>query len=179
MEISEVLRVCCLKTSEILNECFIFPSFPQQKTRSRLWLACWAVLAILVISPFYETPPTLIASIMKVLAHLEIGFVFCWIIIADKLDYKNAFIRFLSKKAFNSASKKSYAMYLITPVVATLICGLTKSGLTYEFPEMVSDITSINNFNSFIHNPPLSTAHLFLCDHQNLQPNFFPHHCTF
>jgi hypothetical protein len=31
-------------------------------------------------------------------------------------------------------------MYLITPTIVTLICGLTRGGLTYGFPEMVSKL---------------------------------------
>lgn len=104
-----------------------------------------------MLSPLYENPPTLIASFMKVSAHLEVAFVFCWIIVADKLNYKTAFVRFLSKKAFVSASKTTYSMYLITPVVVTLICGLTRGGMTYDFPEMVSNcIVIICRFNDVL-----------------------------
>lgn len=91
-----------------------------------------------MISPFYKKASTLEASIMKVSAHLEVGFVFCWIIVADKLGYKNLFVNFLSKKVFIQLAKSTYAMYLITPIIATLISGLTRSGLSYDFPEMVN-----------------------------------------
>lgn len=103
------------------------------------------IFAILMISPLYDNPPTLIASIMKVAAHLEVAFVFCWIIVSDKLNYTTAFVRFLSKKTFITAGKTTYSMYLITPIVVTLICGLTKGGMTFDFPEMVSNYNLVYN----------------------------------
>lgn len=92
-----------------------------------------------MISPLYKKAPTVIASLLKVSAHIEVGFVFCWIIAADKLGYRNGFIKFLSKRGFIKNAKSTYALYLITPVVTMLFGGLARSGLTYDFPEMVID----------------------------------------
>jgi hypothetical protein len=125
-------------TNQLMNHS---TKFPPQKTQSQLWSACWIILTLLTLSPFYEDPPTIIASFMKVSAHLEVAFVFCWIIIADKLNYRNAFIRFLSKRSFAVAGKTTYSMYLITPIIVTLISGLTRGGLTYDFPDIVNKPT--------------------------------------
>lgn len=57
---------------------------------------------------------------------------------ADKLGYKNNFIKFLSKRGFIQGAKTTYAVFLITPVVNILIVGLTSRGLSYDFPEMVN-----------------------------------------
>lgn len=75
---------------------------------------------------------------MKVAAHLEVAFVFSWIIIAEISGYQNRFIKFLSAKFFIRYSKTTYAMYLFTPIVAILTYGLTRNGLSYDFPEIVS-----------------------------------------
>jgi hypothetical protein len=107
-----------------------------------------------MISPFYKTAPNIVASIMKVSAHLEVGFVFCWIIVAEKLGHKNLFVKFLSKRFFIQVAKSTYSMYLITPIIAILISGLTSNGLSYDFPEMVSENNrSLNLINNVFKNP--------------------------
>lgn len=96
------------------------------------------ILSLIMFGSFYKNAAVHLASIMKIGVHLEVGLVFCWVIIAENSNYQNCFIRFLSKKVFIRYAKTTYTLYLIAPIVTIFLYGLKKSGSTYEFPEMVS-----------------------------------------
>lgn len=85
----------------------------------------------------FKNASTFSASLMKVLAHLEVGFVFCWIIVSDVSGYHNALTKFLSQKFFVKLAKTTYSMYLLSPIVTMTIYGLMKTGSTSHFPEIV------------------------------------------
>lgn len=100
----------------------------------------------------FKTVHYIVASLLKVAAHTEIGLIFCWIIIADKAGYRNSFIKFLSKRMFIRYDKTTYALYLIGPLVTLLVYGSLQHGANYDFPEIVSKIiTLINNLENTCH----------------------------
>lgn len=86
----------------------------------------------------YKSAPVWLASLMMIASHLEVGFVFCWVIVAETLEYQNAFIKILSQPVFTRYAKITYAMYLFTPIVTIIICGLLRTEGNYNVPEIVS-----------------------------------------
>lgn len=76
---------------------------------------------------------------MKISAHIETAFVFCWVIVAEVSGYQNFFIKFLSQRAFIKFGKITYPMYLVTPIITMLVYGISQTGSTYRFPEIVSE----------------------------------------
>lgn len=109
-----------------------------QKMKSRCWLTCWLILFVIMFGQLYKSASVLLASIMKIAAHLEVGFVFCWVIVADNSGFKNGFLKFLSKGFFVRDAKITYAMYLVAPIITKLTYGLMKSGGGFDFPDIVS-----------------------------------------
>lgn len=101
-----------------------------------------------MLGQLLKKAPVVLASLLKVSAHLEVGFVFCWVIIADNSGYRNVFIQFLSRKFFSRYAKTTYAMYLISPTIATLMYGLSSSAGSFNFPEIVSDPFAFNLLSS-------------------------------
>jgi hypothetical protein len=71
-------------------------------------------------------------------AHLEVAFVACWVIIADTSGYRNHFISFLSHDRFVRYSKRSYAIYLVSPIITLLVYGLCSQEGSLNIPEIVS-----------------------------------------
>lgn len=115
---------------------------------------------------------------MKVSAHLEVAFVACWVIIAEKSGYQNLLLKTLSRGGFIRYAKTSYAMFLIGPIVTMLIYGLLSGGSTLNSPEIVS-------ISKFEQASMIETFSLSLVDHhfsrhlENHWPDFFHPHCTF
>ena len=65
-------------------------------------------------------------------------------IVADSSEYKNQFINFLSGQYFADANH-TYAIYLLAPIVTTLVYGLTKNGTSYNPPESVSEFKEFDD----------------------------------
>lgn len=146
-----------------------------QKTRSALWLCCWLVLVIVMVGLLFKNSSSLLASFMMVSAHLEVGFVFCWIIVFDVSGYHNYLIRFLSQKFFVRVAKTTYPMYLLSPIITMMIYGLMQTGSTFRFPEIVSYVKwKIDNYLIF-----LLSGDNVLCDHQDCRSNIHMVHCLF
>lgn len=131
-----------------------------------------------MIGQLYKTAPVWLASIMKITAHLEVGFVFCWVITADVSGYHNQFIKLLSRPGFIRYAKRTYAMYLVAPIVTLMVAGLSRTEFTFNDPEIVS-ITFIWFYSISIYLNILSPAYRFVCNHEGLQLDFLSCHCTF
>lgn len=121
----------------ILNlQCLIH--FSMQKTRLTFWFVCFVMFIVLMTGPLLKSASVFVASLMKIIAHIDVAFVFCWIIVCDKSGFRNTFISFLSKDVFNRYAKTTYALYLVAPVVVMLLYGISENSGTYSFPEIVS-----------------------------------------
>jgi hypothetical protein len=86
----------------------------------------------------FKDAPVIVASCLKVLAHVNMGLLFCWVIVADSSGYRNAIVRFLSRDYFIRYAKTTYATYLIGPIVTFSVYGLTRSGTSNDVLETVS-----------------------------------------
>lgn len=125
----------------------------------------------------YKSAPVWLASLMMIASHLEVGFVFCWVIVAETLEYQNAFIKILSQPVFTRYAKITYAMYLFTPIVTIIICGLLRTERNYNAPEIVS----IKSYEVMILNCKilLSLDHHFVRNLENHRSDFLSRDCIF
>lgn len=110
-----------------------------------------------------------------VASYLEVAFIFCWVIVADTAGYQNLFVKFLSQRFFIRYSKTTYATYLISPIVATLIGGLTNEGLSYDFPIIVSLI----ELREFYYWRKFNLGHHDLCDNESFRSGVILPYCSF
>jgi hypothetical protein len=98
----------------------------------------WAILGSILLGMTFKDAPVIVASCLKVVAHFNMGLLFCWVIAVDASGYHNAFVKFLSKGFFVRYAKTTYATYLIGPIITFSVYGLTRSGTSNDLIETVS-----------------------------------------
>jgi hypothetical protein len=98
----------------------------------------WAILGSILLGMTCKDAPVIVASCLKVVAHVNMGLLFCWVIVVDASGYRNGFVRFLSGSFFVRYAKTTYATYLIGPIVTFSVYGLTRSGTSNDVLETVS-----------------------------------------